>query len=94
MIPKTALRIKATVRCSNVIFALSVAYFASNFATAALIVIPAPPSVQPGAIQSQTDAVLFLESVSTLASPLAVDIAAPGLYTNAAPNATGLLPKS
>ena len=78
MIGKIASCIKATVRCSNVIFAWSITYSASNFATAALIVIPAPPSVQPGAIQSQTDAVLFLESVSTLASPLAVDIAAPG----------------
>jgi hypothetical protein len=94
MIGKIASCIKATVRCSNVIFAWSIIYFASNFATAALIVIPAPPSVQPGAIQSQTDAVLFLESVSTLASPLAVDIAAPGLYTNTAPNAPGVIPAS
>jgi hypothetical protein len=48
--------------------------------------------VLPGAIQSQTDAVLFQESVSTLASPLSVDIAAPGLYTTASPNAPGTIP--
>jgi hypothetical protein len=92
MISNMTSYLKAAIRCSKSIFALSIVYFAANSVAAALIVIPAPPSVLPGAIQSQTDAVLFQESVSTLASPLALDIAGPGLYTNASPNAPGTIP--
>jgi hypothetical protein len=92
MIGNIASRLNAASTCITSFFALGAALLAANSAAAALIVIPAPPSVLPGAIQSQTDAVLFQESVRTLASPLSVDIAAPGLYTTASPNAPGTIP--
>jgi hypothetical protein len=92
MIGNISSRLNAASTCKTSFFALGAALLAANSAAAALIVIPAPPSVLPGAIQSQTDAVLFQESVRTLASPLSVDIAAPGLYTTASPNAPGTIP--
>jgi hypothetical protein len=55
---------QAAFSCSVTVLALGVFYFATPMVPAALIVIPPPPSVQPGAIQSQTDAIIFQESVS------------------------------
>jgi hypothetical protein len=78
--------------CARILLTLCLVSLIHSMAVAGLIVIPPPPSVQPGAIQSQTDATMFQESVTTLASPLSVDIAAPGLYTNATPNAPGVIP--
>ncbi len=59
---------------------------------AATVPILAPPSVQPGALTSQTDAYVFFESTLTLGSPLAVDISAPGLYNSSSPSSAGVIP--
>ncbi len=61
-------------------------------AQAALIIISAPPSVLPGAIQSQVNASIFYESTTTLAAPLSVDIIAPGTYNLADPDNPGAIP--
>jgi hypothetical protein len=84
--------ISSRLLCALPIALLSLIYFAAAAAQASLVIIDAPPSVQPGAIQSQTDATMFLESVSSLASDLPVDIATPGLYTNASPSSPGAIP--
>lgn len=60
-------------------------------AQAALIIISAPASVLPGAIQSQTNASIFFESTTTLAAPLPVDIVAPGTYNLADPDNPGAI---
>lgn len=60
-------------------------------AQAALIIISAPASVLPGAIQSQTDASIFFESTTTLLAPLPVDIIAPGTYNVADPDNPGAI---
>jgi hypothetical protein len=91
MFRHTTSRLTSAISCAKLIFVLSGTYLVAIPVTAALIVIPSPSSVLPGEIQSQTDAVLFQESVSTLASPLSVDIAGQGLYTDAAPNASGII---
>jgi hypothetical protein len=61
-------------------------------AQAATIPIVAPPSVQPGALTSQTNAYVFLESTQTLNAPLSVDISAPGLYNSSSPTSLGVIP--
>jgi hypothetical protein len=60
---------------------------------AALIIISAPLSVLPGAIQSQTNASIFYESTTTLTAPLSVDIIAPGTYNLADPDNPGSIGK-
>ena len=60
-------------------------------AQAALIIISAPPSVLPGAIQSQVNASIFYESTKTLLAPLPVDIIAPGTYNLADPDNPGAI---
>jgi hypothetical protein len=61
-------------------------------ARAALVIIAAPPSVQLGALQSQTAAYLFQESTVTLGAALSVDIATPGLYNIGSPDNVGAIP--
>lgn len=61
-------------------------------AHAGLIIISAPPSVLPGALQSQTDIYAFYESTTTLAAPLSVDIAIPGTYNLGMPTSPGVIP--
>ena len=46
----------------------------------------------PGALTSQTDAYVFLESTLTLGSPLAVDISSPGVYNSNTPGSAGVIP--
>lgn len=58
----------------------------------ATIPIAAPPSVLPGALTSQTDAYVFLESTLTLGAPLPVDISLPGLYNSNSPTSVGAIP--
>lgn len=61
-------------------------------ASASLVIISAPASVVPGAIQSQVDATLFFESTTTLAAALPVDLIAPGTYNLADPDNPGSIP--
>ncbi len=63
----------------------------SSRAQAALVIISAPPSVLPGAIQSQTNATIFFESTTTLSAPLSVDIIAPGTYNLVDPDNPGAI---
>lgn len=63
-------------------------------ANAALIPIPAPPSVALGALTSQNNTgYIFFESFKVLPGPLAVDINAPGLYNSNAPGTPGVIPQ-
>lgn len=70
----------------------SLAICAATSLQAATVPIAAPPSVQPGALTSQTDAYVFLEKTLTLGSALPVDISAPGLYNSASPTSVGVIP--
>lgn len=65
---------------------------ATQAASAGLIIISAPASVQAGALQSQTDAFIFYESTTTLNAALPVDIIAPGTYNLATPDNPGFIP--
>ena len=66
------------------LFALMVAGCCQLFvaaANAALIPIPAPPSVSLGALPSQNNTgYIFFESFKVLPAPLSVDVTFPGLY--------------
>lgn len=76
------------------VFSLVAAFLAtfSFSARAALIPIAPPPSVVPGALESNVDAWVFVEKQVTLQAPIAVDISAPGKYDNSNPNSVGVIP--
>lgn len=62
-------------------------------AFAALVILGSPPpSVIEGALESNTDAHIFLESTMTLPAPVSVDIATPGLYNQSNPDDPGVIP--
>jgi len=61
-------------------------------ANAALIPIPAPPSVLLGALPGQNNnAFIFFESFEVLSGPLAVDITGPGFYDINSPGVPGVI---
>jgi hypothetical protein len=59
-----ASKFHSATSCVQTAVTLTVVYLAAATASAGRLIIPPPPSVQPGAIQSQTDATMFQESVS------------------------------
>jgi len=64
----------------------------SGTANAALIPIPAPPSVELNALPGQNDSgFIFFESLSVLSGPLAVDITGPGFYDINSPGVPGFI---
>lgn len=88
---RAALQLLRFVLIATLFFMLSAVGLA-NQVSAGLIIISAPPSVLPGAIQSQVDATIFYESTTTLAAPLPVDIIAPGTYNLNDPDNPGSIP--
>ena len=76
------------------LFSLVVAIIGQSLgssASAALIPTLPPPSVLPGALESQLNGYIFLESLTVLAAPLTVDINAPGIYNSNAPGTPGTI---
>jgi hypothetical protein len=63
-----------------------------TIASAALVPIPAPLSVLPGALESNTNAYLFVEKQVVLPYAVTVDISVPGLYNNSNPGSISTIP--
>lgn len=84
------MKVHSVSRCALIAVGVALTALLSS-AQAAMVPIAPPPSTLPGALQSQTDAYLFLESSGVLAAPLQVDISSDGLYNNASPNNAGVI---
>lgn len=85
------LKLAIVSRCAVVTLGLLLASTVLPASHAAMVPIAPPPSTLPGALQSQTDAYLFLESSGVLVAPLSVDISSDGLYNNASPGSAGVI---
>jgi hypothetical protein len=68
-----------------------VATFLANTCLGAVVVVAPPVSVLPGALESNPNVFLFIESDTKLAADLAVDISTPGVYKFGVPTTPGVI---